>query len=390
MKDGRLSAFFKLLTGNSVAQVASLLFYPYIARLYSPEDFSNYGFIFSTVAVLSVFATGQFHLAFLNPTDESEVNKLIGVSTVCSLIFTAVFAFYVLVFVPHLWVMPIYLLLYSLFDIQRMVFIRKKAFTETLYAQSTYRIFGNLFKLAPPMVAVKSLGMVLSEIVSLVMVLSYGVFKKTFRFSFDLATFKKYRHFPLFQTFSMATSIVINDFPVLLWTTLHDKTFIGYYVLGQRLLIIPCQVLANAIQNSSIHHLLESQHLRREITKLFLGLLGLGLTASLAFLFIGEDLLALFLGKKWSMEGDVFKLMALLFPTKFMIVSSQALLVLKNKTGLVLMTRLLQLGVVSLTLVAGMDFYQSLTLFILTDVIFDIILTTVAIKLVFSSNSIRS
>ena len=73
--------FSKLFLGNSFGQIIALALYPYIARFYLPEEFSIFGYIVSLTVILSVFATGQFHTALLNPEDEDEFEDLVGLAT---------------------------------------------------------------------------------------------------------------------------------------------------------------------------------------------------------------------------------------------------------------------------------------------------------------------
>ena len=363
----------KLFFGNSVGQIIALALYPYIARFYFPADFSSFGFMSSLTMILAVFATGQFHTALLNPDREEEVHSLIGLSTVLVTIFSVVTFIVLFIYDKSLVLVPFYLFVYSLFEIQKMYFIRKKLYSESAYSQIIFRLFGNGAKLLPPAVGLKSNGLILTEIFSLCLVVIYGFKKSVFNFKWDKETFNKYKSFPMFQTFTMAVNLLILDFPILFWVDKFPKEDLGYFVIGQKLIVLPALVVSNAIQNASVHNFLESRNPLSTYLRQTLSVVTLGMICSLIFYFYGGDLLSNILGPKWSNGAHVFGLLSLLVITKLVFATTQATFVLRGVTKRTLFLRSLQVYLLIFLFNPKIGFYESLKFYILLDMTFDAI-----------------
>jgi O-antigen/teichoic acid export membrane protein len=376
-KTGALN-FGKLFLGNSLGQVITLALYPYIAHFYMPEDFSKFGFIVSLTTLLSVFATGQFHTALLNTKEETEARSLIGLSTIMVTWVSIISAIFFLLYDLSLILVSVYLFAYSLNEIQKMYFIREKMYTASSISQVSFRLVGNGGKLLPSFIVLKSTGLVVSEITSLCIVVSYGLKKSVFNWKWHSGTFHKYRHFPIFQSITVAMNLVILDFPILFLSTRFDKFALGCFVMGQKLIVLPAIIVSNAIQSSTIHSFLESKTPFRSYVKLVLSLMLLGLVGYFAFSQIGAQILSLVLGNQWSGGAEIFTLLSLLFITKFAYAISQATFVLRNVTKRTFLIRSFHLGILFFLITTHLSFYETLKLYIIIDMIFDMILILLA------------
>jgi len=370
----RIINFAKLFLGNSVGQVIALALYPYIARYYFPEDFSTFGFMTSLTMVLSVFATGQFHTALLNPEDEEEANSLIGLATVSVTIFSLLTIAFFSIYNRSLLIISVYLFVYSLFEIQKMYFIRHKYYNQSAVSQVSFRLIGNGGKLLPIVVPLKSFGLILSEILALCLVVGYGIKRSVFKLRWNKETFIKYKSFPLFHSLTMAMNLLILDFPILFWIGKFNKEDLGYFVMGQKLIILPALVVSNAVQNSSVHSLLSSKAPFRDYLKQALILVCIGLGCSVLFNLFGGAVLVKMLGTKWSQGEQVFSLLALLIITKLIFATTQAIFVLRGITRRTLSLRAVQVGILILCIGPSNNFYESLKKYIIIDMAFDVIL----------------
>lgn len=366
--------FSKLFLGNSFGQIIALALYPYIARFYLPEEFSIFGYIVSLTVILSVFATGQFHTALLNPEDEDEFEDLVGLATSWVMVSSFIIFLFFIFFRPDLWIVGFYLFIYSLFEIEKMCFIRNKQFNESSLTQVVFRLLGNGGKLLPQLINLKSLGLTLSEIISLMIVVSYGIKKKIFHFKFKITTLKKYLHFPLIQSFTVAINLLILDYPILVLGKRFSQIDLGYFVMGQKLIILPAIVISSAVQNSTVHNLLKSPLPQRHFFKICFLLFFIGLFGSVIFNFIGLDVLKLALGSRWTSAGQVFTLLSLLFATKFISSIVQATFVLKMATKIPFVIKVFQLIALFFLITPDHNFYDSLKLYVLIDMLVDIFL----------------
>lgn len=381
-KDVRVINFTKIFAGNSIGQLLALLLYPYIARSYAPEDFSKFGFIFSFVSILAVFGTGQFHAAFFNPETEDEVDKLYGLSIFSILSFSILALIGFLVFRRDLLVIPVYLFLYGVFDIQRVFLIRKKAYSDIFLNQILFRGFGNGGKLLPIMINQKYFGLVLSEILSLVLLLIINLYKFPVKIAWNYELFKKYKSFPFYHTLTMGTYILLNDFPILVWSMTYNKSELGFYVVAQRLMIMPVQVIGAAIQNSIIHHFVKSKNPYTQLFKISSWLFLLGIFTTLFFVLFGNQLMTLVLGANWRGGEEVFVWISFVFGPKLVLSLTQAVLVLRNSSKLVLSVRSIQIIILLVLTSLKLDFMTAFKSFILIDISADILLSIIAFKLI--------
>lgn len=374
----RIKNFSTLFLGNIFGQFVALALYPYIARFYLPEEFSRFGFIVSLTTVISMFATGQLHTAVMNPKEDAEAEKLVGSSTILVLI-TALFAIIVFLFLDRsLLVVPLYILLYSMNEIAKMVFVRRQAFTTSANSQVTFRVVGNGLKLVPSLVKLGSTGLVFSEIISLFLVVIYAIKKKVLNLKFDKDIFAKYWKFLAVQTFTVALALLIGDFPILFWSSKYSAEYVGHFVMAQKLLITPALVFSGALQNSSVHHFLKAKDQLPFYLKLIIGTSIAGAIAFVLIKFFGESIFTLLLGARWSGGIEVYELLALSFITKFGLLVTQAIFVLKHEVRTSFILRGIQLVILFILLQNDFSFFQALKIYVYLDLVLEIILAICA------------
>ena len=79
-----------LVSGNVVAQVISLLLYPLVTRIYSPEDFGLFGAYLSIVVITSALFTLQFNVGIPIPNKDTDAINLRILSFLSSFGFTLI------------------------------------------------------------------------------------------------------------------------------------------------------------------------------------------------------------------------------------------------------------------------------------------------------------
>jgi O-antigen/teichoic acid export membrane protein len=370
----KLKVFFKLFLSNLLGQLVAFLLYPYISRYYSPEDFSKFGYVVSLTMFLSVFATGQFHAAILNARSEEEVSDLLGLSFSFTFLFSFLTLIFLLITNQDLLIVPLYLILYSMFDIQRMFFLLKKKFNSSAFAQIFFRIFGNGSKLFPSAIDLKSYGLILTEIFSLALVVLIGIKNDVFKFRFKFKTIKKYYNFPIYQSVGMALNIVTNDFPILFWINKFPESKIGYFVMGQKLIVTPVLMLSNALQGANIHHLMNSTQPQKSLTKTYFSVFLLGICGIILYLIWGEDLLFWLLGEKWRGGKDTFRILVFLIATKIGFSLPHSIFILRFRTKIPLLIRIFQLSLLFILQYLNFNFEEALKIYIIIDIFIDLIM----------------
>lgn len=374
MLQERLRNFFTLYSGNILAQLITFGLYPYVARLYNPTDFSNFGFIVSLTTFLTIFSTGQLHSVILNPRSEEEIDSLIGTSTVLVLISVLIVLFITFSFFRNLWTLPFYLLLFSLFEIQKMVLVKRKAYSTSSLMQVSFRAVGNGTKITTFFASIGSLGLVLSEICALICVVAYGVRDRIFNIQFKRSILQKYWRFPVFQTVTISVVLLIADFPILFWKPYFSPSEIGFFAMGQRLLITPALVMSLAVQNSSAHAYLKSQNKLKFYLSLIIITSLFGFLAFSGSYLLGDYIFPIFLGGKWIAGTESFKVLSFLFVIKFGSLITQGTYVLNHEIKSSFILRFIHLVFLFFILKLGLSFLSMLKLYVVLDLVIEILL----------------
>lgn len=370
--------FGKLFLGNSFGQIIALVLYPVVARFYTPEDFSKFGFILSLTVMLSIFATGQFHMALLNPEEDDEAKELVGLSVSFVTIFSF-FSIFVFYFVrSDLWIVPIFLFFYCLYDIERMVFIRYQSYSSVAFTQIFNRSLSNGSKLLPFLIKMGSFGLILSEVIPLMLLVLYGMRKNLLNFSINLKVLKKYISFPAIYSFTVSMNFLAQDFPILIWAAHFPKEEIGYFVMGQKLIVVPALVISNAVQNATVHNFLKSEKPLQYFYKIAFFLLAIGVAGTILYNLIFDDVLLMLLGEKWVEGKEIYRLLSMLIASKFMFALTQYVFVLRKDTHIPFLARMIQVSVLLFFITPGGNLLDSLKLYILIDIVTDVSLTFTA------------
>lgn len=78
-----------LVSGTVIAQAIPIVLTPILSRIYSPKDFGFYGFYLSILGVLTVIASGRYHLALFITKNTAKTIYVFKTTVVVSLFFSA-------------------------------------------------------------------------------------------------------------------------------------------------------------------------------------------------------------------------------------------------------------------------------------------------------------
>jgi O-antigen/teichoic acid export membrane protein len=182
-----------------------------------------------------------------------------------------------------------------------------------------------------------------------------GLFRRAISRSGMLAGARRYRRFPLFDTWSALMNAVSWQLPALLLSRFFSAAVVGHYALGFRTLQLPMSLVGTAIGQVFFQRAAAAKRERRLsglVEKAFGQLAKLGLFPLLMLSLVGRELFVLVFGPDWAEAGVFAQLLA---PWIFCWFISSPLSTLisvleKQRFGLfmnigILATRLLSLGV---------------------------------------------
>lgn len=323
----------KLLTANVVAQLIGILFYPLLTRLYSAHDFGVLNLFLSIGGLLALVATADYQYAILLPKAEKksvavfQVSFLImaGVVLLCGLsVFfrhsiSGIFKASDLSLVYPL--LPVYVLLLSLWTLFNYWFTRKERFGSVASYQVSQVLGNSVFKYGCGKAGFLQWGLVVSTVaglfVSLFSVVSVGWKSCRPLLRFNRSELKKaalrYGRFPLF---SLPRTIVNNlsaNLPVFLLTPYFGLAELGYFGMGLTLAFRPISMVTASLYQVFFQKMAKNVQDRQPIMPFFRRFVLRGGLLVLLFFsglyFVLPALAGWFLGDSWQVTGQYIRLM---------------------------------------------------------------------------------
>jgi lipopolysaccharide exporter len=320
----------KLVSGTTIAQLLSILTFPIITRLYAPESFGIWAIFGSITSILSVIACLRYELSIMLPESDEEAAILLGVS----LLFTLLISLLTVPVIwwgqapllrwlnapelrPYLWLIPIFVFVTGLFLALNYWNSRTKHFGRLSIARVSSAVAISSSQLGLGFAGFVSGGSLIGAMVGgkalATAVLGgqiwrddRGLFLRAIYRSELIPLIKRYRKFPLYDTWSALLNSISWQLPTLMLSSYFSTAVVGYYALGYRILQLPMSFIGGAIGQVFFQRVSEA-HLRGELNlaveQTFRRLVMIGLFPMLTLAFIGRDLFILLFGTDWAEAG---------------------------------------------------------------------------------------
>lgn len=324
----------KMLSGNAIAQMVGLLFYPLLTRLYRPEDFGLLNLFLSIGGVLVLVANADYHYAILLPKNEKKAVGAWQVSTLCALavvVLCGISVFFKgaiagLFNTPELAVvyplLPLFVALSAAWMLLNYWFTRQKKFG----AISTYQVSQNLsnalLKWGFGAAGRLQWGLFVSTILGLAVSLGLSV-AGTFRawgsklLHFDWGSVRMAaRRYVRFPAFSLPRSLVNNlsgNLPFFMLTPFFGVAEMGFLGMGFTLAFRPVNMISSSLYQVFFQRFAENVQNRRRVMPFFrkfvLGCFLVVIPSFALLYWILPDLCAWLLGEEWLETGRYIRLM---------------------------------------------------------------------------------
>ena len=119
-----------LLLGSGISHLIPILCAPILTRLYSPDNFGQFGLYLSLIGLFSLISSGCYHLAIVLPEKDEDADTLKTISLLFSIIF-CIFLYIIIYFSSQfsflsviysslgqlIYILPLSVLSFSLFEI---------------------------------------------------------------------------------------------------------------------------------------------------------------------------------------------------------------------------------------------------------------------------------
>lgn len=320
----------KLVSGTTIAQLLGILATPILTRLYAPEAFGVLALFISITSILGVIACLRYELAIMLPESDEEAANLLGVS----LLFTILISLLTVPVIwwgrepllrwlnapelgPYLWLVPPAVFLSGIFLALNYWNSRTKQFGRLSIARVTNSVAATTAKLGGGAAGYVTGGTLITATVggkAIATAVLGGqiwrddgrLFLRSISWQGIVKGIKRYRKFPLYDTWSALLNTTSWQLPALLLASFFSSTVVGYYALGYRILQLPMSFIGAAIgqvffQRASEAHL--QGKLNVVVESAFQRLVMIGLFPMLVLTFVGQDLFAFVFGADWAEAG---------------------------------------------------------------------------------------
>lgn len=329
------SSFFtsvlKLVSGTTLAQAITILTAPIISRLFAPEAFGVLNVFTSLVTIITIVICLRYEFAIVLPENDEDAANLVGVCVLISLGISALAALVLLILgrplvnllkAPNLymflWLIPIGLLIQGFFQALNYWNTRTKHFGRLSIA----RVSASLTTSALP-ILLASIGqataasLVFSYVAGTfiyacvlgVQVLkeSGALFYRVIQRSRMLANLKRYRKFPLVDSWGSFINNLSWQLPSLMLLYFFSETVVGYYSLSNRLILLPMTLIGSSLAQVFYQHTAElrsnPENLSKSVELVFRRLAAIGLFPALVLGIAGPQLFGFVFGANWVEAG---------------------------------------------------------------------------------------
>lgn len=320
----------KLVSGTAFAQILGILAMPFLTRLYEPEAFGTLAIFTSITGILGVIVCMRYELAIMLPESDEEAANLLAVS----LLFAVLMALLIIPLVwlggttlldwlntpqlgTYLWLVPPMVLLSGIFLTLNYWNTRTKHFGRLSIVRVNQSLAVTATKLGLGFAGLASGGAMIGATIggqALATTVLGGqiwrddrkIFWRSMRWHEMIMEMKRYRKFPLYDTWSALLNTASWQLPTLMLASLFSSTVVGYYALGFRMLQLPMSFIGSSISQVFFQRASEAYlqgRLSTVVERTFRYLVIIGLFPMLMLAFIGRDVFVVIFGISWAEAG---------------------------------------------------------------------------------------
>lgn len=319
----------KLSSSSALMMFLPLIVTPILSRLYTPDDYGNWGVFSSTLYILNSFIFLSYENAIVKTTDRREVPNILALCIfICSIILIGtLFTFVVgkwlgiafFIDFPSIILLLVLIGVTALYTLYGNVANFEKQYNAMAIAgiicglsQAGLRIFLGAVPIVPN-------GLIVGNVLGLFIALIYLLFAmRQTVFSQDFLQFSsneikkvavRYKKFPLFDAPSRFFEFAVGNLALLILAIFWPKGEIGCFSMVTQFILIPIAIIGSAMGNVFYKEISENAENAEVVSRSTIRAVKITFALSclpLLFLTCGGDyLFTLFLGDKWTNVGPM-------------------------------------------------------------------------------------
>jgi lipopolysaccharide exporter len=328
----------KISMGTVLAQILGVIIIPILTRIFSPEAFGVLAVFISITQIGEVVASLRYESSIMLPAQDEEASNQLALSLIITVVMS------LLIFItlwllrtwlvdfinmpelgPYLLLIPLAVFFAGVYNALNSWNTRTKHFgrvsvakvintggtasSQLLAGLSGFSSGGFLIggNIVGPMVSALFLGVKVWKDNSL-------FFIKHICIRQMIAGMKRYRKFPLLNSWSSLLNTTSLQLPSLLLATFFSPAVVGYYLLGHRVLRLPLNLIGNSIAQVFYQRASSARvvgDLSKFVYNIFSRLISLGMFPILMLTIAGQDLFIVVFGEQWAEAGTYIQILSI-------------------------------------------------------------------------------
>jgi len=275
LKGKLLKSIMVVVSGTVLVQIINLIFSPILTRIFGPEMYGVLGVFTTLISILLPLSALMYPIAVVLPEDEKEVSALSSISILIAVCMTLIVIVILLLFgdtllsilnieemAPYKYIIPIIVLLLCVNQLTEQWLLRVNEFKLRSRLMVFRSLFVNVFQtglgmLSPHamiLVIMTTLGYLISPMLTIrkntILISIKTIFRNVtnreyYKNLFSIA--KKYDDFPKFRFSQEFINAFSKNSPVIFLSYFFGPVSVGFFVLGNRILSLPAQVIGNSV-----------------------------------------------------------------------------------------------------------------------------------------------
>ena len=333
-----------LVTGAIFSQIITILAAPLLSRLYTPEQFGEYGVFITIVGLLSTIAALTYDMSIVKQTKRTQANHLFQICIIIALSTSSVCFLLLLIFhsfieMSFIYVLPIAMFLYAV----------NNAIYSLLNRYQLYNLLSKIQVLRSLMIVTLQIifgylsfthyGLVVAVLISALIVGVYGYSQFIANYKIErfpgikaskilLTTNLDFARFGLPQN---VMSYLAANSPVLIFTLYYDLATVGAYFFAIKLVQVPANVMGASIKRVFYRQaeILSSDPiaLSELYKKMTLIMTAMIIPIAVVWFVYAEEIFPAIFGEEWIVAAEFSKWMLIWFGAQFVMAPTRSLFI---------------------------------------------------------------
>ncbi|MCV2368256.1 oligosaccharide flippase family protein [Roseateles oligotrophus] len=361
---GRLGAASLLLTGSMAAQAISLLVSPVLTRIYAADEWGSYALYTSAIAVLALLSSARYDSAVITPRSDAIARALVALVVLISLAVLPIGAALLIGWSqiapgvlgeqfgrPWLWVLPLGVFLTAVQTGYTVYLLRNARYGDIAAARIAGSLISAALSVAFGWLHFGVWGLLLSSLAALFIVATMTwamsglpLWPRVSRRRLVVVA-KRYINYPRVDLPSSLIGVLGSQLPTLLLGACFGSSFLGFYVLVDRVLLAPLNTVGGAI--GSVFRVRATKlaattgGFSQEYSSTFFLLLVPATGIFVPMMIFGEAIFMTIFGAQWSTAGQIAEALSPLYFIRLLASPLSSSLYVRNRMKIDLIGQLM-------------------------------------------------